>query len=263
MTQFFTGGIITSDGKNISNDVIEDKICSCKLQNVIKLLIVQACQGKITGDASQKSELATDGPTRIENNLRFRNFARFMSTMNGFQSIRHKTDGKSNLFFYFAFRNFGVLKNCTAIHFFRWSLGRIVVRANLVRGSVTTSEDHDKRLGSRSHTASWEQKGPREWLSSSLPNSRIEEPAGSEDLLSAMYGSAGYRTGVCHPTLMTLPFSSLPTEYSKAGICDVSTCLHARIFHGNNGETFDDETFYPTIHFPQLSNQKEKKARYI
>ncbi|XP_043276781.1 caspase-8 [Venturia canescens] len=90
----FEGGIVSADSQEVPIKVIEDSVCTVNLRDVIKILIVQACQGKVLGDVSQNSELALDGPSDGSRNIsRFRNFAIFMSTMNGFSAIRHKEEG--------------------------------------------------------------------------------------------------------------------------------------------------------------------------
>ncbi|XP_031838723.2 caspase-8 Dredd [Nomia melanderi] len=87
------GGIISSDEQEVSLDAIEHKICCEKLMNVIKIVIVQACQGQATGLADEA--LTTDGRTNniISNIFAYRNFCIFMSTMQGFVSVRHKEEG--------------------------------------------------------------------------------------------------------------------------------------------------------------------------
>ncbi|KAL0113490.1 hypothetical protein PUN28_012562 [Cardiocondyla obscurior] len=89
----YEGGIISSDEKKVSLDIIEKAVCCMELIDVIKIVIIQACQGKTQGSNC----LATDGlpnPTAsIEDTHRFENFYMFMSTMQGFLSIRDKEKG--------------------------------------------------------------------------------------------------------------------------------------------------------------------------
>lgn len=44
------GGIISADEKEIKTEEIEYKFCSIELKDVIKIVIIQACQGKIIGN---------------------------------------------------------------------------------------------------------------------------------------------------------------------------------------------------------------------
>ncbi|XP_076646994.1 caspase-8 Dredd [Halictus rubicundus] len=89
----YKGGIISSDEQEVSLEEIEQKICCEKLKDVIKIVIIQACQGTVTGQANEA--LTTDGPTNcnISNILAYRNFCIFMSTIQGFVSVRHKEEG--------------------------------------------------------------------------------------------------------------------------------------------------------------------------
>ncbi|XP_076301866.1 caspase-8 Dredd [Lasioglossum baleicum] len=89
----YKGGIISSDEQEVSLEEIERKICCDELKNVIKIVIIQACQGTATGQA--REALTTDGPTdrNIPNLLAYRNFCIFMSTLQGFVSVRHKEEG--------------------------------------------------------------------------------------------------------------------------------------------------------------------------
>lgn len=60
--------------------------------NVIKIVIIQACQGEVAGKVD--NGLITDSPTDgISNILAYQNFCMFMSTMQNFVSVRHKTEG--------------------------------------------------------------------------------------------------------------------------------------------------------------------------
>ena len=87
------GGIIASDEEQVSIEIIEHKICQEELKDVIKVVIIQACQGEITGQV--QDVLATDGPSNgnASNILAYQNFCIFMSTMQGFVSVRHKAEG--------------------------------------------------------------------------------------------------------------------------------------------------------------------------
>lgn len=44
------GGIISADEKEVKIEEIEYKFCSIELKDVIKIVIIQACQGKIIGN---------------------------------------------------------------------------------------------------------------------------------------------------------------------------------------------------------------------
>ncbi|XP_033349218.1 caspase-8-like [Bombus vosnesenskii] len=91
------GGIISADEKEVSIEAIEHKFCCIKLKDVIKVVIIQACQGKMTGQINddEVSHLVTDGPLNCEVSsiLPYKNFCIFMSTMQGFISVRHKEEG--------------------------------------------------------------------------------------------------------------------------------------------------------------------------
>lgn len=86
------GVIITSDEEEVSIEAIEHAICCTALTDVIKIVIVQACQGKLTGQMSAET---TDGPndSSVANIASYRNFCLFMSTIQGFVSVRHKVQG--------------------------------------------------------------------------------------------------------------------------------------------------------------------------
>ncbi|XP_025163169.1 caspase-10-like isoform X2 [Harpegnathos saltator] len=98
----YKGGVITSDEKEISLEMIERNLCSMELKDIIKIVIIQACQGKTCGSIYvQKMEnkyLTTDGmydASTSEDIRQFENFFMFMSTMQGFVSIRHKEEDGS------------------------------------------------------------------------------------------------------------------------------------------------------------------------
>lgn len=91
------GGIISSDEEEVSIETIEHKFCCIELKDVIKVLIIQACQGELTGQVNDghSDDITTDGSTdsNVPNILAFKNFCIFMSTMQGFVSVRHKEEG--------------------------------------------------------------------------------------------------------------------------------------------------------------------------
>ncbi|XP_067214765.1 caspase-8 isoform X2 [Linepithema humile] len=91
----YKGGVMASDEKEVSLEAIEKAVCCMELKDVIKIVLIQACQGKIRGSINNR--LATDGlsdPEHISADIRqFTNFFIFMSTMQGFLSIRHKEKG--------------------------------------------------------------------------------------------------------------------------------------------------------------------------
>ena len=62
------GGIISADEKEVSIEAIEHKFCCTKLKDVIKVVIIQACQGKVTGQINddEVTHLVTDGPLNCE-----------------------------------------------------------------------------------------------------------------------------------------------------------------------------------------------------
>lgn len=45
----FIGGVIASDEKEVSLETIETALCCIELKDVIKIVIIQACQGKTRG----------------------------------------------------------------------------------------------------------------------------------------------------------------------------------------------------------------------
>lgn len=90
----YEGGIISADEKEVKTEEIEYKFCSIELKDVIKIVIIQACQGKIIGQV--EDSLVTDGFINCnisKNILSYRNFCIFMSTIQGFVSMRHKEKG--------------------------------------------------------------------------------------------------------------------------------------------------------------------------
>lgn len=44
------GGIISADEKEVKTEEIEYKFCNIELKDVIKIVIIQACQGKVIGN---------------------------------------------------------------------------------------------------------------------------------------------------------------------------------------------------------------------
>ncbi|RLU27033.1 hypothetical protein DMN91_000832 [Ooceraea biroi] len=91
----YTGGIISSDEQEVSLIEIERAVCCMELKDVIKIVIIQACQGKTRGIINDN--LARDGlydtVPKTEDTSKFENFYMFMSTLQGFLSIRHKEEG--------------------------------------------------------------------------------------------------------------------------------------------------------------------------
>lgn len=90
----YEGSIISADEKEVKTEEIEYKFCSIELKDVIKIVIIQACQGKIIGQV--EDSLVTDGFINCnisKNILSYRNFCIFMSTIQGFVSMRHKEKG--------------------------------------------------------------------------------------------------------------------------------------------------------------------------
>ncbi|KAL6256107.1 hypothetical protein P5V15_012231 [Pogonomyrmex californicus] len=50
----YKGGVITSDEKEISLETIEKTICCVELKDVMKIIVIQACQGKTRGERKIK-----------------------------------------------------------------------------------------------------------------------------------------------------------------------------------------------------------------
>ncbi|XP_032676854.1 caspase-8-like isoform X1 [Odontomachus brunneus] len=98
----YEGGIITSDEKEVPLEVIERTLCCMELRNIMKIVIIQACQGKVCGRAfvpkRGNNYLTADGicdfSIPASDDIRqYENFFMFMSTIQGFVSIRHKEEG--------------------------------------------------------------------------------------------------------------------------------------------------------------------------
>ncbi|KAL6438785.1 hypothetical protein ACFW04_004643 [Cataglyphis niger] len=90
----YRGGVISSDEKEVSLEAIEKAVCCMELKDVIKIVIIQACQGKTRGRINNC--LTTDGLSdshTSEDIRQFRKFFIFMSTIQGFVSVRHKDQG--------------------------------------------------------------------------------------------------------------------------------------------------------------------------
>ncbi|XP_015182861.1 PREDICTED: caspase-8 [Polistes dominula] len=92
----YKGGIITSDEAEVSIESIENAFCCSEFTEIIKIVIIQACQGKAVGKvAVNENSLVTDGlddlvPADITAR---KNFCIFMSTLQGYVSMRDKLRG--------------------------------------------------------------------------------------------------------------------------------------------------------------------------
>ncbi|XP_057333414.1 caspase-8 [Microplitis mediator] len=108
----YPDGIISSDHKKITFEDIEKCLCLKEMSKTLKLVIVQACQGDTTGIASSKNNLAVDGCSSSDKNIKLpknlfadgnqlkakkidyrKEFLLFKSTMKGYVAIRHKEQG--------------------------------------------------------------------------------------------------------------------------------------------------------------------------
>lgn len=89
------GNIITKDSREVSLQTLEQKLCCFELKDVIKIIVIQACQGKTTGIRVQTDNLTTDGQSlqSASSINQYKNFCMFVSTMQGFVSVRHKIEG--------------------------------------------------------------------------------------------------------------------------------------------------------------------------
>lgn len=89
----YEGGIIASDEAQISLKSIEIAFCCVELKNVQKIIIIQACQGNVPGRPCDI--LTTDGlGDSVASNITVReNFCIFISTLEGFVSMRDKKQG--------------------------------------------------------------------------------------------------------------------------------------------------------------------------
>ncbi|XP_020287783.1 caspase-8-like [Pseudomyrmex gracilis] len=88
------GSIISADEKEVPLEAIEKAVCCIELKDVIKIVIIQACQGNTLG--SKTKDLVKDGNGVIESPVyisSLENFYMFMSTIQGFASIRHTEQG--------------------------------------------------------------------------------------------------------------------------------------------------------------------------
>lgn len=54
---YIIGGIIASDEEEVSLETIERALCCLELKDVIKIVIIQACQGKICGNKKVMQKL--------------------------------------------------------------------------------------------------------------------------------------------------------------------------------------------------------------
>ncbi|KAK2581875.1 hypothetical protein KPH14_002337 [Odynerus spinipes] len=91
----YKGGVIATDEEEISIESIDDAFCCSELREVIKIVIIQACQGKTAGKVLNHGNLTTDGlndPITADITAK-RNFCIFMSTLQGFVSVRDKQRG--------------------------------------------------------------------------------------------------------------------------------------------------------------------------
>ncbi|KAM0735275.1 Caspase-8 [Formica fusca] len=92
----YRGGVISSDEKEVSLEEIERAVCCMELKDVIKIVIIQACQGKTRGSINNCLTIdgLSDSPALVSEDVRqFRKFLIFMSTIQGFVSVRHKDQG--------------------------------------------------------------------------------------------------------------------------------------------------------------------------
>ncbi|XP_066603184.1 caspase-8-like [Prorops nasuta] len=94
LTHGYNGGVVASDKGKISFDTMNDKICSSILKNVIKIVIIQACQGTVAG-IPPDSFLTTDeiNETICSDVTRFKNFCMFKATLGGYKAMRNEVEG--------------------------------------------------------------------------------------------------------------------------------------------------------------------------
>ncbi|XP_051173442.1 caspase-8-like isoform X2 [Leptopilina boulardi] len=96
--------IVTKDGKSLSLDDIRNLICTMQLKNVVKIVLVQACQGEYLGhdttDGPSSEEIlsVSDSPYKqsthkLMNNIQFADLAMFVATIKNFKSIRNTGQG--------------------------------------------------------------------------------------------------------------------------------------------------------------------------
>ncbi|KAL2749618.1 caspase-8-like [Vespula maculifrons] len=92
---YIQGGIIAVDEKEVSIESISNAFCCPEFSQIIKIVIIQACQGKIRGKVLNHDSITTDGldePVTADITARM-NFCIFMSTLQGFVSLRDKREG--------------------------------------------------------------------------------------------------------------------------------------------------------------------------
>ncbi|XP_043476265.1 caspase-3-like [Leptopilina heterotoma] len=98
------GTIVTRDEKLVSLDNIKDLICTTQLKRVVKIIIVQACQGQFLGhdttDGSMSEESFVDGDNPVKgknkmlkDNIKFADLVMFVATIPDFKSIRNTVQG--------------------------------------------------------------------------------------------------------------------------------------------------------------------------
>lgn len=91
----YEGGIIAVDEKEVSIRSINNAFCCSEFSKIIKIVIIQACQGKAIGKVLNRNHLTTDGLDELAtiDITTHANFCVFMSTLQGFVSIRDKLRG--------------------------------------------------------------------------------------------------------------------------------------------------------------------------
>lgn len=91
----YKGGIIAVDEKEVSIESIGNAFCCPEFSKIIKIVIIQACQGNIRGKILNHDSITTDGlDESVTADITARmNFCIFMSTLQGFMSLRDKREG--------------------------------------------------------------------------------------------------------------------------------------------------------------------------
>ncbi|KAL2713498.1 caspase-8 [Vespula squamosa] len=91
----YEGGIIAIDEEEVSINSISNAFCCPAFSKIIKIVIIQACQGRIRGKVLDHDNLTRDGRNEpiAGDIMAYSNFCVFMSTLQGFVALRDKQKG--------------------------------------------------------------------------------------------------------------------------------------------------------------------------
>ncbi|XP_033209054.1 caspase-3-like [Belonocnema kinseyi] len=95
--------VVTSDCKDVKLEKVREEMCTPTLKGVVKMVVVQACQGDFLGreetdgpsgfTTKLSADLALDDLLNDSNNIRFSDFVMFVATIGKFQSVRNTKEG--------------------------------------------------------------------------------------------------------------------------------------------------------------------------